>query len=337
MEPDRGTRDGERDLEHLSACGGPDHRERDTKRFFFQDSLGNTSHLSDEAGNLLERYTYSAFGEPKFYDPPSNAIARTASTKGTRHLFQGQLWTQETGLNDYRNRVEHPIMGVFLQPDPIGFKGDAANIYRFCSNNAVNRTDPDGLLDISATIWNRLAWFAGASTLTSREHDLLRQGQAEFAEPTGNYKDTNVENHFPKGNEIKKGNPGGTVYNIDKVQEIDGILVIQPTLNWYVRSQFKNTTVVKSELEHVNRWLYWQQKGDGAAAIRNFNRNPDGIGNLKTKLNNARMIERQWHVNNLHKDGRHNLETNPAKPMDPAEIRRLIENVGPVEEPYLGN
>jgi hypothetical protein len=36
-------------------------------------------------------------------------------------------------------------MGVFLQPDPIGFEGDAANLYRFCTNNAVNRTDPDGL------------------------------------------------------------------------------------------------------------------------------------------------------------------------------------------------
>ena len=36
-------------------------------------------------------------------------------------------------------------MGVFLQPDPIGFKGDAANIYRFCNNNAVNRIDPLGL------------------------------------------------------------------------------------------------------------------------------------------------------------------------------------------------
>jgi len=116
-----------------------------TKRFYFQDSLGNTTHLSDEAGNLLERYTYSAFGLPTFYTPGGVVTLGNVSTQGTRHLFQGQLWTQETGLNDYRNRVEHPIMGVFLQPDPIGFEGDAANLYRFCGNNAVNRIDPDGL------------------------------------------------------------------------------------------------------------------------------------------------------------------------------------------------
>jgi RHS repeat-associated protein len=133
-----------------------------TKRFYFQDSLGNTSHLSDEAGNLLERYTYSAFGMPSFYNAAGTLIS--ASTKGTRHLFQGQLWTQETGLNDYRNRVEHPTMGVFLQPDPIGFKGDAANLYRFCGNNAVNQTDPMGLFNPNAgaglTSWANGGWFA---------------------------------------------------------------------------------------------------------------------------------------------------------------------------------
>jgi RHS repeat-associated protein len=111
-----------------------------TGYLYFQDSLGNTSHVTDPAGNLLESYTYTAFGIPTFLS--ANNTQLSASAYGIRHLFQGQLWTQETGLNDYRNRVELPAMGVFLQPDPIGFKGDAANVYRFCNNNAVNRTDP---------------------------------------------------------------------------------------------------------------------------------------------------------------------------------------------------
>ena len=112
--------------------------------FYYQDSLGNTSHVTDAAGNLLEHYTYSAFGIPTILS--ANNTQLSTSAYGIRHLFQGQLWTQETGLNDYRNRVELPVMGVFLQPDPIGFKGDAANLYRFCNNDAVNRTDPTGLL-----------------------------------------------------------------------------------------------------------------------------------------------------------------------------------------------
>jgi RHS repeat-associated protein len=65
----------------------------------------------------LESYTYDAFGAPRFYNATSD---HTQSAPGLhiKHLFQGQLWTQETGLKDYRNRVELPTMGVFLQPDP---------------------------------------------------------------------------------------------------------------------------------------------------------------------------------------------------------------------------
>jgi uncharacterized protein RhaS with RHS repeats len=41
-----------------------------------------------------------------------------------------------------------PDLGRFLQPDPIGFKGDASNLYRYCGNDWANRTDPMGLDDI---------------------------------------------------------------------------------------------------------------------------------------------------------------------------------------------
>jgi RHS repeat-associated protein len=143
--------------------------------FYYQDSLGNTSHVTDAAGNLLERYTYSAFGIPTFLPPNSNT-ARSTSAFGIRHLFQGQLWTQETGLNDYRNRVGLPTMGVFLQPDPIGLQTEGAklstaqkalyspggvapeaftttemNLYRYCHNDPINNTDPTGLVDQSYT------------------------------------------------------------------------------------------------------------------------------------------------------------------------------------------
>ena len=110
--------------------------------FYYQDNRGNTSHVTDATGHLLERYTYSAFGTPSFFTPSGAQIA--SSAYGIRHLFQGQLWTQETGLNDHRNRHALPTMGVFLQPDPIGFSGDPTNLYRYCANNPVTGTDPTG-------------------------------------------------------------------------------------------------------------------------------------------------------------------------------------------------
>ena len=38
-----------------------------------------------------------------------------------------------------------PDIGRFLQPDPIGFKGDASNLYRYCSNDWGSKADPMGL------------------------------------------------------------------------------------------------------------------------------------------------------------------------------------------------
>jgi RHS repeat-associated protein len=124
---------------------------------------------------------------------------------GIKHLFQGQLWTQETGLNDYRNRVELPAMGVFLQPDPLGFKCDAANIYRFCGNDPVDRTDPLGLMDNSA--WTRLMLWQGSLPWSVSE--LLTAIAQQQSQPAGNQSsavashDEGVKVHFtPASNPV---------------------------------------------------------------------------------------------------------------------------------------
>jgi RHS repeat-associated protein len=77
-----------------------------------------------------------------FYDANNNQLS--ASAFGVRHLFTGQHWYQELGLYELRNRFYSPDLGRFLQPDPIGFEGDATNLYRYCGNNAVTRSDPNG-------------------------------------------------------------------------------------------------------------------------------------------------------------------------------------------------
>ena len=51
-------------------------------------------------------------------------------------------------MYDLRNRFYSPDLGRFLQPDPIGFKGDGSNLYRYCGNDWANRTDPMGLYQI---------------------------------------------------------------------------------------------------------------------------------------------------------------------------------------------
>lgn len=112
--------------------------------FYYQpDGNGSTVYLSDNNGNLIERYTYDLYGTPSFADV--NGMARTDSAFGIKDLFTGQRWYPDLGIYDLRHRAFRPDIGRFLQPDPIGFAGDPANLYRYCANNPVNWSDPFGL------------------------------------------------------------------------------------------------------------------------------------------------------------------------------------------------
>src|ERR1043166_8027415 len=110
----------------------------------YHDASGSTTALADGTG-LLEWYRYDLDGTPMIYEPDGSS--RTTSAYDIRHYFTGQLWYGDLGLYDLRNRFYSPDIGRFLQPDPIGFWGDRSNLYRYCRNNPINRSDPFGLVD----------------------------------------------------------------------------------------------------------------------------------------------------------------------------------------------
>src|SRR5437867_8693831 len=111
--------------------------------YYYQDELGSTSHIANATGAVLEYYRYDLYGKPTYWSPTNSQLP--SSTYGTKDLFTGQRFVPELGLYDDRNRFMSPELGRSLQPDPIGFKGDASNLYRYCRNDWANRTDPMGL------------------------------------------------------------------------------------------------------------------------------------------------------------------------------------------------
>ena len=314
--------------------------------FYYQDSLGNTSHVTDAAGNLLERYTYSAFGTPTFL-PPNSDIARSTSALGIRHLFQGQLWTQETGLNDYRNRVELPAMGVFLQPDPIGFKGDAANIYRFCNNNAVNRIDPMGLYSaltslgggdwikgsdgLSAWDWNHGMGSnrpqagmdngggspdGGWSKSISRENE----GKKVVWKESGNWNDPNIEDHYADDSLSVNGRPAAakTVHHLN-VYDDGAKIIVDLKVDWWVRKSvhLRDANVAQLEQAHPNDWRKWEMKmrghtdtfgtGTTANAVREFLDGTKTIGGVPlSRYQNEHT--RQYNLYDRFKGGPHDYQ-----------------------------
>jgi RHS repeat-associated protein len=111
--------------------------------YYHTDGLGSVTKLTDVNGSVVESYTYDVFGNPSIFDQSSNL--KWISPVGNRFLFTGREYLYSLGVYDYRARIYDPYLGRFWQPDPIGHAGDTANIYRYCGNDPVDRTDPSGM------------------------------------------------------------------------------------------------------------------------------------------------------------------------------------------------
>ena|GEM_PF-2942093 len=122
----------------MIAVDGP----TETWYYYHFNGLGSVIALSDANGDLVESYSYNVFGSPTIYDGDGEEIS--ASAIGNPYMFTGRRYDEDTGLYYYRLRDYHPVLGRFVQNDPIGYIG-GMNLYRYCNNNPVNWTDPLGL------------------------------------------------------------------------------------------------------------------------------------------------------------------------------------------------
>ena len=113
-------------------------------RYYVQDALGSVTALTDEYGAVVESYRYDVFGTVSAFDG-SGALIAGGPAAGNRILYTGREWIGEAGLYDYRNRVYSPVLGRFLQNDPIRFEAGDVNLYRYVGNSAVDWGDPMGL------------------------------------------------------------------------------------------------------------------------------------------------------------------------------------------------
>lgn len=115
-----------------------------TATYYYQDELGSTSHIASSSGALLEYYRYDLYGKPRYFNSSETEI--TSSAYNIVDLGNGGArWITQLALYDDRNRFMSPALGRFLQPDPVGFKSDSSNLYRYCHNDWANQTDPTGL------------------------------------------------------------------------------------------------------------------------------------------------------------------------------------------------
>ena len=108
-----------------------------TAYFYSRDHLGSVREMTDASGTVHARYNYDPFG------------ARSANTITTSAVesdfgFTGDYYNATVGLDLTLYRAYNPVLGRWINRDPIGEKG-GLDLYAYVRDNPVDLTDFFGL------------------------------------------------------------------------------------------------------------------------------------------------------------------------------------------------
>jgi RHS repeat-associated protein len=326
--------------------------------YYYQDELGSTSHIANASGALLEYYKYNLYGAPTYFDANNNQLSTT--NYSVKDLGNGGgRWMPELGLYDLRNRFMSPNLGRFLQPDPIGFKGDASNLYRYCGNDWANGNDPMGTADEmkQPVIENDrkdcsegLADDAKRSAVNVEAAVAyqLSGGNNTYYIGTGkglwhhagNFSSQNLKDHVkaagtlhqnddPKQQELK----GRTDSRAYAELNSDGHSVtLVHKMNWYVDERYQNTDVVTREIATVQSWLSWEREGGGDDVLSDvrrmsFSSAQAGVDRLNARLQTAEFKKHEELRRMDYSGGSHDASRYPPRPISAKEIENAMSTL----------
>ncbi len=107
------------------------------------DISGNVIALLDPVSReIIESYTYSAFGTEKIYNAYQKQISSSAISNPWR--YAEKPIDEETGLINFGFRYYDPSTSRWISKDPAGFI-DGPNLYAYCHNNPLRCCDLFGL------------------------------------------------------------------------------------------------------------------------------------------------------------------------------------------------
>jgi RHS repeat-associated protein len=130
-----------------------------TDYWYHDNSIGSIVALTNNAGGVIEQYTYKAYGELDAI----NGGATSETAIGNPFYFQGRRRDFEEasapgrGLMYFRARYYDPALGRFISRDPKGVWGSVSSLGNAqCAfgNNPVNMTDPFGRDSILGQVWD---------------------------------------------------------------------------------------------------------------------------------------------------------------------------------------
>ena len=129
--------------------------------------MGSITHVTDETGNICNRYEYDAFGD----------FTVREETVHNRFAYAGEQYDPITGLYYLRSRFYNPVIGRFIQEDT--YYGDGLNLYTYCQNNPVKYVDPsghEGICDAKSSAINELKKLGIPDDEVENLYQKLRKG-----------------------------------------------------------------------------------------------------------------------------------------------------------------
>jgi RHS repeat-associated protein len=116
-----------------------------TNRYYHTDHLGSIIAISNDAGTVVERRSYDAWGKRRNLNGTS--LANAFVTSDVRYAFGGHEDLGELGLIHMNGRIYDPATGRFLSADPtIELPDDMQNYnrYSYINNNPLSAIDYSG-------------------------------------------------------------------------------------------------------------------------------------------------------------------------------------------------
>ena len=123
--------------------------------YYALNQQGDVIAILNDSGAAVVRYSYNGWG----YE-----TGHTTSTVTGLRLYQynclkyrGYYHDTETGFYYVSSRYYDPVIGRFINADEVDYLGAdgellSYNLYAYCMNNPINRTDENGNWSVLATV-----------------------------------------------------------------------------------------------------------------------------------------------------------------------------------------
>ena len=112
------------------------------KYLYRKNVFGDVTEIYNEAGTLVGKYNYNAFGECEI-ETDEGGIAEKNPIR-----YRGYYYDEETGFYYLKTRYYDPEIGRFITIDDTSYLDadgiNGLNLYAYCGNNPVMNVDPEG-------------------------------------------------------------------------------------------------------------------------------------------------------------------------------------------------